>query len=239
MMTAFPTWHMGGQWTTFSVAVEWRIRGVCACEVLLQDFPMNFICFRRTDACQAPTASVLYSDCQLWHHLSCLTWPRRRQKCKNCIFWEEALCALGCVTGVVCWCTSSSGDQEEPVILIWFIDFNHPSILDSGYPGLPNTAEIYLYNFKKYKSNKRGVHTDVLWYISSLMWIILFIFVDQIFLARSSFSRTSHASLFNICSSCGGLYLDVVLLGKPTHNVYQIYSVACSSALNALASQKS
>lgn len=28
-------------------------------------------------------------------------------------------------------------------------------------------------------------------------------------------------SLFNICSSCGGLYLEV-LLGKPAHNVNQM-----------------
>lgn len=56
----------------------------------------------------------------------------------------------------------------------------------------------------------------------------------------SSFSRTSRASLFNICSSCGGLYLEV-LLGRPTHNVYQMQSVAYSSDLNVLqirASQK-
>lgn len=40
-----------------------------------------------------------------------------------------------------------------------------------------------------------------------------------------AFSRTSRASLFNICSSCGGLYLEV-LLGKPTRNVYQRLSLA-------------
>lgn len=51
--------------------------------------------------------------------------------------------------------------------------------------------------------------------------LFLFNFVGQIFPARSSFSRTTRTSLFNICSSCGGLYLEV-LLGKPTHNVYQM-----------------
>lgn len=51
--------------------------------------------------------------------------------------------------------------------------------------------------------------------------IILLKYVGRIFLVRSSYPTSSHASLFNICSSCGGLYLEV-LLGKPAHNVYQM-----------------
>lgn len=50
-------------------------------------------------------------------------------------------------------------------------------------------------------------------------WITLLNLLAKILQVMSFSSKTSHTSLFNICSSCGGLYLEV-LLGKPTRNVY-------------------